>query len=203
MTFSQRVKYFIKKYFVNSLRVVIWTFSGKPVPAPEKVKQLIVRSYGKKYGYKVLVETGTYWGEMIDAQKSFFKKLYSIELSEDLHKRASDRFKNDSNIKLLQGDSGVVLPQIIKELDEPAIFWLDAHYSSGVTAKGNLDCPIFAELDAIFAKNQNHVLLIDDARDFIGKNDYPTIDELKKYFEKKKMKYKFEVAHDIIRAEPI
>ena len=86
------------------------------------------------------------------------------------------------------------------KINEPAIFWLDGHYSAGITARGDKDCPIFEELDAIFDKNNfEHILLIDDARLFIGEGDYPTIEELTNYIRIKKKKYRVNVKHDIIR----
>ena len=92
-----------------------------------------------------------------------------------------------------------MLSQIVNKLSEPAIFWLDGHYSAGMTAKGDKECPIYEELEAIFAgKNLNHVLLIDDARCFVGQGDYPTIDELTKFIRKHNPAYKLEIKKDII-----
>jgi hypothetical protein len=51
-----------------------------------------------------------------------------------------------------------VLPLIIKDLNEPAIFWLDGHYSSGITAKGDKICPIFEELDSIFNNSKSRFI---------------------------------------------
>lgn len=106
-----------------------------------------------------------------------------------------------SHIRIIHGDSGEKIGEVIKELDEPAIFWLDGHYSGGFTAKGSSNCPIWKELDAVFSKKLDHVILIDDAREFTGKNDYPTYEEVKSYVLTKNPKYKVSVEHDIIRAE--
>jgi hypothetical protein len=46
------------------------------------------------------------------------------------------------------------------------MFWLDRHYSGGFTAKGEKDCPIIEELDAISnGSHLKHSILIDDAGD--------------------------------------
>ena len=146
------------------------------------------------------METGTYLGDMVEAQKKQFKKIITIELGIELFNEAKKRFFNDKNVRIVQGDSGKVLPDILKGITEPAIFWLDGHYSEGITAKGDKDCPIFEELNAIFCNSKyNHVLLIDDARCFIGKGDYPTIEELTDYIRGKNEKYNVEVKCDIIR----
>jgi len=177
-----------------------WEKQGCPVPPPHIVKQRTIKEYQEKYNYGVLVETGTFMGEMVEAQKSRFKKVFSIELAVELFNKAVERFKNDQNVKIVQGDSGKVLPSVLSEINEPAIFWLDGHYSSGPTAKGDKDCPIFEELDSIFnAKKLNHVILIDDARHFVGQGDYPSVEKLAEYVKNKNEKYKVEVKHDIIR----
>lgn len=177
-----------------------WEKNNCPVPPPHIVKQYTIAEYQQKYGFTTLVETGTYLGEMVEAQKSKFKKIISIELSSDLYKKAVRRFKNDANVVIVQGDSGKVLPEILPKLDESAIFWLDGHYSAGITAKGEKECPIFEELNAILSSNKlDHTLLIDDARLFIGKGDYPTIASLTEFIQNRNGKYQVEVKHDIIR----
>lgn len=186
--------------------LAIWqSKGGVDAPVPHIIKQRTIQAYQKASQIKVLVETGTYLGDMLEAQKSYFQLLISIELSHKLHRRALKRFKGETKIQLLQGDSGKVLHQVMQQLKEPAIFWLDGHYSAGMTAKGDKECPIFEELDAIFSAPQSmkHILLIDDARCFVGANDYPTIDKLKAYFKQHQLPYQIEVQQDIIRCTPL
>jgi hypothetical protein len=175
-----------------------WIDSGCPVPAPEVVKRKIISDY--KSDYSILIETGTYLGDMVYAQKDKFRRIVSIELSEAYYKKAKKRFRNDNNVTIIYGDSGKMLPEIVKQLDGPTVFWLDGHYSGGKTAKGEKECPIFEELDAIL-KNMKykHIILIDDARSFVGAGDYPTIDYLFEYLKSKSGKYRTEIVHDIIR----
>jgi len=177
-----------------------WRKNGYSVPVPSLVKQGVIIDYQKKYNCSTFIETGTYLGDTVEAMKTKFKKVISIELGMDLYINAKERFLNDKNVEIFQGDSGKVLPQIVLGLKDPAIFWLDGHYSAGITAKGDKICPILEELDAIFDNsNLNHVLLIDDARDFVGEGDYPTIERLTDYIKSKNERYKVQVKHDIIR----
>ncbi len=178
-----------------------WDKMGRPVPPPHELKQTVIEFYQQKYKCNVLVETGTYMGDMVEAQRENFDKIYSIELSEKLWKKAVKRFEKYPHIKIKQGDSGLMLNEITSELIEPAIFWLDGHYSAGITARGEKDCPIFGEIDAVF-KNQkqfNHILLVDDARCFVGEGDYPTIEELTNYIKNYNNNYTVEVKDDLIR----
>lgn len=100
---------------------------------------------------------------------------------------------------LLLGDSGIVLQEVLLALNRTALFWLDAHYSGGSTARGSVDTPIVQELDTILSLSPNSVVLIDDARLFDGSNSYPTLTELSQYVRDKAPHWNFTVQHDIIR----
>lgn len=180
-----------------------WEKAGRPLPPPHPVKQLVIEAYATRFGCSILVETGTYRGDMMQAEKYHFSKLYSIELSKELWQAAVERFKNDSHITILNGDSGKLLYQLAPTLDKPTLFWLDGHYSGGVTAKGEKECPVYEEVDAILVPGGlKHVLLIDDARLFVGTHDYPTIEELTRYIKTRAPQYSVEVEGDIIRVTP-
>ncbi len=169
-------------------------------PAPHSVKQAAIKNYQEKYKLGVLVETGTYLGDMVQAQKNNFKKIYSIELAEQLFFKAKHKFEKDKNVTILLGDSGEVLNRIIPEINENAIFWLDGHYSGGITAQGSKNCPVLEELNAILDDEKyGHIILIDDARCFNGQNDYPTIEDITKLVKTKN--YQLQVEDDIIRLE--
>jgi hypothetical protein len=183
----------------NWLILTKWKKTGKPVPPPHYIKQLIIKKYQKMFNVDIFVETGTYMGDMVCAMKNKFKKIYSIELSHDLRERAVRKFKNQKHITILWGDSGKVLCDIIPEIKERAIFWLDGHYSAGITAKGEKNCPIFEELTAIFSSSINHILLIDDARCFDGSDDYPTIKALSEFILLHRDKSEIEIDDDVIR----
>jgi hypothetical protein len=180
-----------------------WVKAGRPIPPPHQVKQLAIENYALRFGCKILVETGTYLGDMMQAQKGNFEKLYSIELSKELWESAVNRFRKDPNVEIINGDSGKVLFSLAPTFQQPVLFWLDGHYSGGITAKGETDCPVFLELDAILTPGApKHVILIDDARLFNGTNDYPTILQLEDWLKSKNLNYQLEVTHDLIRIAP-
>ena len=136
-------KLFGKKVIINhEEQLAEWERNGRPIPPPHIVKQMAIVEYRKKFHTEILVETGTYMGDMVEAQRDHFKKIYSIELSEKLFNKAQKRFKDHLHIKIVQGDSGTVLNKLMAEIDRPALFWLDGHYSGGITAKGDKECPV-------------------------------------------------------------
>ena len=140
---------------------------------------------------------------MIYAQLANFNKIYSIELSKELWVNAQKRFLQASNVELLNGDSAHILYSLVPGFKEPAVFWLDGHYSGGITAKGDKECPVVEEIDAILGESKfNHIILIDDARMFVGAHDYPDLITLEKYVQQKNPNYKMEVKDDIIRIVP-
>lgn len=177
-----------------------WQKIGCPIPPPHIIKQIVISEYQEKFGFTTFVETGTYMGDMVEAQKKRFQKIISVELGCSLFENAKEKFKNDRNVTIIQGDSGKVLPQILKDINTSALFWLDGHFSAGITAKGEKECPILLELDAILnSRKLNHIILIDDARCFTGEGDYPTIEQLREFIRSKNKKYQVEVKYDIIR----
>lgn len=178
-----------------------WRANGSRVPTPHAVKSTRVREVGKQFGCDVLVETGTCLGEMIVATLHDFDHIHSIELSPHLAARAKDRLANRPHVSVHEGDSATVLPRIMASLDRRTLIWLDAHYSGSVTARGADDSPVAQEL-ATIAKYSGHVILIDDAQEFVGRGGYPTIDEMsvlsKQYFPN----YQFAVRDHIIEILP-
>jgi hypothetical protein len=163
----------------------------------EHLKQLSI-----VHGIRVLVETGTYLGDTIYSLYNDFDSIYSIELSHHYYEKAKRRFRQYPKINLIQGDSGKKLWDIVPKTKEPALFWLDGHYSAGLTAKGDKECPIFEELAAIFSSPIDHFIVIDDARLFVGKNDYPTVDEIKAFLNQQRPNYKVSIENDSIRLLP-
>ncbi|MCK4816324.1 hypothetical protein KA005_11195 [bacterium] len=177
-----------------------WLKAGKPVPPPHIVKQMIIKEYSHEYNCPVFFETGTYKGDMVFSVKKNFDKIYSIELSEQLYKQARSRFRHDKHITILHGDSGEVLPAVLEEIKQPCLFWLDGHYSAGDTAQAGKKSPIEDEIAAILSHTiDNHVVLIDDAREFVGQAGYPKLDEFIRFVKKKRGDLSVSVENDIIR----
>ncbi|MGZ8842134.1 MAG: glycosyltransferase [Pyrinomonadaceae bacterium] len=177
-----------------------WIQAGKPSPPPHVVKQRALKQYARQYGLKVLVETGTYYGHMVAAMKPHFDRIYSIELGRELFDLARQKFAKDSHISILHGDSGEVLRELLADINEPCLFWLDAHYSVGVTACGDKQSPILAELAAILSHPvPGHVVLVDDVREFGVKDEWPSLVELGEFVASYDESLNLTVHDDILR----
>jgi tetratricopeptide (TPR) repeat protein len=141
--------------------------------------------------FTIFVETGTFHGDTANWACGIFDEVYSIELSPELHRRAALRLQQHGNLVLLQGDTGIHLANLIGRLKQPALFWLDAHWSLGETAGENDPCPLLRELDIILRSSLPHMLLIDDARLFCAPpalphpaSSWPSLPALTRYLEK-------------------
>lgn len=181
-----------------------WERNGRPLPPPHAIKQQTLIDYATRFGLKILVETGTYYGDMVEAMKDHFEQIFSIELSEYHFAQASKRFKKSQHVNIIYGNSAVELGTIVQTIKRPALFWLDGHFSDGGTARGESDTPIYQELGQIFsAPDQGHVVIIDDARCFGTVSAYPTQEELFSFIRKKRFSNNIEVQSDSIRITPV
>ena len=132
----------VADYVQYRITVRNWNRKGNPIPAPDVVKQRTVKEYAKIFSVETFIETGTYLGDMVDAVRDTFKKIYSIELDATLCDQAKKKFSKHHNISIFHGDSSKVLPVILADISEPCLFWLDGHYSGGITAKGDSTHPL-------------------------------------------------------------
>lgn len=140
----------------------------------------------KKYPNKYFVETGTFKGVGLSyaLKSNSFEYLSSIEIFKENYNFCCNKFKKEINsgvVKLFLGPSEKKLWEIIKNIDEPITFWLDAHYSGKTetytTGKSDVNSPILREIN-IIAKHpiKNHTILIDDRRDF-GTHNFDNVTE--------------------------
>lgn len=180
-----------------------WLANGKTGETPHLVKKDIVLQYSHRYQINIFLETGTFIGEMVKAVSDHFEKIISIELSKELSERATKKFAGARHVQIINGDSAKILDHVLPYVTGKKLFWLDAHYSGGFSAKGTTLTPIQHELCTIFKYSSGKdVILIDDARLFTGQNDYPTLDTIKHLVLTNLPLCAYRVEDDIIRIFP-
>jgi hypothetical protein len=176
---------------------------GFLMPLPPFIKRAIILRYALDYHCKTLVETGTQYGDTPWLFRSIFETIYTIELSPTLAAMVRARFRNFPHVNVVEGDSGLKLAELLPNLQSKTIFWLDGHYSAGLTARGSTDCPIYAELQSIASLCKvPFVVLIDDARCFGHDKDYPSLQELGDFVREVLPGYRMGVNNDIIYLIP-
>lgn len=144
----------------------------------------------RAFGLRGFIETGTYLGQSLENVCGLFERAVSIELSAELHEAARRRFADRTNVALLQGDSAHRIADAAALCAGlPTLYWLDAHWSGGNTARGDENTPVLTELALIGRRaSPDDVVLIDDMRNFatvppgFQSHDalagYPMIDEV-------------------------
>lgn len=123
----------------------------------------------------VFIETGTYKGNTALWASKNFKQVYTIEFDEHRFNKTVARISNMENVEnigFIQGNSKDALKGVLDHIDEPIIFWLDAHglYAGNMTLEDEI--PLMQELQNIFEwkkrTNKECAILIDDARLFLN-----------------------------------
>ena len=98
-------------------------------------KYLTKKVKGFTKNINIAVESGTFLGESTRQMSEGFNKVITIELDQKLYKETRKKLEDEGykNIEFLNGDSGVIIEKLSKEIDEPALFFLDAHWSGDST----------------------------------------------------------------------
>ena len=150
-----------------------------------KLRDDLLAALVDRYGLRLMVETGTLAGDTVGAAAPRFERCWTIELHPANFIRAKRFLTHRKNVTPLLANSEHALPEIRRWLDRPTLFFLDAHWSGAMTAKGRTECPLLAELRAIGDLRGGHVVAIDDARLFAAPpppehdaQQWPRLDEI-------------------------
>jgi hypothetical protein len=179
-----------------------WKLRGEPARTPHLVKQRTVREYAGRHGLRVLVETGTSYGEMVAAMRRHFDRIESIEFDPALARQAARRFAGDPRIRIHEGDSRHLLPELLRSLTAPALFWLDAGYYGWAGRTGACE-RLSEELEAILRHPvPGHVVLMDDAHGLDGESGRLTVAALEERVRSEFPARGVAVTYDIVRITP-
>jgi hypothetical protein len=145
-----------------------------------------------------IIETGTYLG---DTSRKFAKLGYEVHTIEVSQKLSDAVFPmlNAIGVNCYRGDSGTLLPQIMQKILESgtskANFWLDGHWSGGITSRADdYETPIIKELNSIatfLLQFKSVVIAIDDVRCFGNDPSYPSKKYLIDWAETHKLHFYF------------
>lgn len=127
-----------------------------------------IKLFADEYGIKVFIETGTAGGDSVRKASEIFEECHSIEIIEG---RPEGEFAE--NVQLYTGNSADLLKEVAKPYKgQRVVFWLDAHWSEDYESiHKETECPLLAEIQAI--KGHDCLILIDDARLFLGPHPWP------------------------------
>jgi hypothetical protein len=150
------------------------------------------------FGADTFVETGSYHGETSSFMAGVVKQVYSIEVDPKNAEVARQNCTIHPNVQILTGPSERVLPTVIDKLEGRVLFFLDAHYQTGML-RGKTKCPLFDELESILSKQHlDCVILIDDARKYIWINGWPSLASIEKLVARLSVGMSMRISHDMI-----
>ncbi len=126
----------------------------------------------RETGIQVFVETGTWKAATTVWAANHFRQVITIEANAVRHQRAITNYATKYNdVIWIHGDSKLMLAGALEAVDEPVIFWLDAHEPKAHGPERGLveavtENPV---LDEIAIINQHpyaadHVIMVDDVR---------------------------------------
>lgn len=203
MTILEELKHsYIWRKYKESEEMKKWKRDGCPIPPTHVYKSYTCIEYGKRYNIKSFIETGTYHGAMIKEVYPYFNEIYSVEIVRNLYEENVQKYKGCKKVHLYLGDCLEKLPEMISDAKtNNLLFWLDGHYSGGITGKGKKEDPIYESLEIVFASmegKRGYVILIDDARTFVDSRGI-NLNEIMDYIRENNP-ISLEVKYDIIRA---
>jgi hypothetical protein len=183
-----------------------WALRGYAAPSPSEIKRAVLLRQSTPQS--VWVETGTFMGDTAALLAQHCKQVYTIEPEPGLFVQAQARFSGQPKVNVIEGLSEAVFPRLLPTLSGQVNFWLDGHYSGGITHQGPTDCPVREELRHI-QENRRHferlTVMIDDVRCFDPSvreyADYPPLDELVDWARANRLRWHIE--HDIFVARSV
>ena len=203
MSFIKRCKSWIyhyklrlKNYFYIK-PLILWDWYSRRQctnPPPSIIKHKILLRHGIKFAN--WIETGTFIGETTKFLSKNYPRVHTIEASNECIQIAKRYVGRKSNITFYQGTSEDLFESILQKQTGCINFWLDAHFSSGITYEGSNLSSIISELLSI-SKNINKfdqiAVFIDDIDGhFFDPKSYPKIDYYVEWANNKKLKWLIE-----------
>lgn len=173
------------------------------------IPQQVTLRLANLVGAQTFVETGTYQGGTTRWAAENFKFVHTIERSKVIYDRYSPELSKFPTVRTHFGNSKDVLPGLLVEIgSDPAVVWLDGHWSGGETAGEDDECPVIEELRAL-APRGNDIVMIDDARLFLCAppkphkyEQWPTIQDVINALPHQGAKHFIQVIDDVVFIVP-
>jgi hypothetical protein len=161
-----------------------WRTEGLFVPVPFFIRRAQLLSQARTIGANIAVETGTFRGDTTAFLAGHLREVHTIEVVPALAELARERFRRSPAVTVWNGSSPEILRDLLPKLQGSVLFYLDGHYSGGITGQGARSCPVREELEAICELCPGKVgIIVDDARLFGVDPEYPSISQVREWMK--------------------
>jgi predicted O-methyltransferase YrrM len=154
--------------------------AGSVEQPPPRAKRRHLLKLFREREHECFIESGTYLGDTVEFFLPHARRIVSVEMDEHLWRGASERFSRHPHVEVVLGDAEQEIPRIVGELGEPALIWLDGHYSGEGTAHGEQAEPAVAILQRLGAVGlqPGTTIVVDDLRLFGRLPELPSLESL-------------------------
>lgn len=169
----------------------------------------------ERFHLRAAIETGTYLGGGALQLAALCSRVWSIERDATLAEFAMATYGHVENLTILPGDASERLGSVLDGLQEPAFFFLDAHWfrlSPRASVRLSPQCRILEELEVIREHHScigRSVLMVDDAVMFLGslprpfeRRDFPPITDVIERLRRLSPAFHVVVTDDVLIAGP-
>lgn len=124
----------------------------------------LVISCRNRWYLKTFVEGGAGYGDTSAIACEHFAKVFAIEVVPDVYRAQRKELISSPKATRLLGTTECHLPDLVKAIDTPTLWYLDSHWP-GMGAKLGPECPLLNEIDILMSRNSlpHDVILIDNA----------------------------------------
>lgn len=147
----------------------------------DRAKRRFLLNLFKERNHRVLVESGTFQGGTVEYFVPHADRIISVEIEPALHEAARERFRDKPSVELLLGDATDLIPQVLEQMSEPPLVYLDGHFTGGVNEQpGKFIEPAPGILSTLgeLSLPAGTTVVVDDLRLFGRGDGFPALDEL-------------------------
>jgi hypothetical protein len=155
--------------------------AGELGPPADRAKRRHLLELFHVRGHEIFVESGTYLGGTVAFMLPHASRIVSVEIEPSLYEAARRRFAGEANVELHLGDAAALIPELVAGLGEPALVWLDGHFTGGVnTVRGETIEPAPGILESLGGLDlpRGMTVVVDDLRLFGRGDGFPPLDAL-------------------------
>jgi len=115
----------------------------------------------------VYIETGLWKGNSLAIAAEVFDECHGIELAPHWAEHNRRRFQDEPGITIHEGDSAVLLPEILDSLEfKDVVIMLDAHFCKTDPPIAKSKFPLWTELAQIEQRPTGDIVIVDDVHTF-------------------------------------